>query len=889
MNTEFKQRRQLARPGCPSSPWVLSLGLLIGLASAFPVQASVQFVDKLMVVDCLLPGQVRKLGRQLTYLSQRRAVKTSGEDCEIRGGEYVAYDRANLSSALGVWLPLAQEGDAQAQTFVGEIFEKGLGVAPDYAAAALWYRKAADQNHARAQINLGHLYEKGLGVGKDPVAALNWYRRAAGIQDMITLGGDTAGLASRDAEIRALRKELEDTRHQLDQYKRDRDILERDNRELLQRKQAAQQANDQALVRQLEAQLQQRDEQARKQQVAMSRAQEDIQRYQAQLAKLNADRDRETLAWSAALEQTEAELASLRRELGKTRDALAQANGDRQRLEQDRNTLAGQLKDASRAGDKNRVRQLEALLAKREQDLIRKAEEMERMNQELASQREKVARVEIDRQGDRLARIDVEKQNSQEVQALRRELEATRRQLEKVIADQKQVEQDRQRLAQEKAQLVAQLKEATRAGDKDRVRQLEALLAKREQDIIRKVEELGRINQELAAQREQSVQLEVARQSERLARIEAEKQSGREAVALRKELDATRRQLEQVIADRKLVEQDRQRLAAEAERARLSDEPGRLKRLEDQLRQKEADLARQQERVAGVEKEALGYKQRLAQLERDIKALAGEPRSTTADAPKAPRPIPAIDYGGYYALVIGNEDYAHLPKLDTAIEDADEISKVLRKKFGFKVSLLKNATRYQILTELNKLRQVLTEKDNLLIYYAGHGELDRVNLRGHWLPVDAEADSDANWISNVAITDILNAMSAKHVLVVADSCYSGAMTRSSVGSLKSGMSEEARETWLKALAKARSRTVLTSGGLAPVIDGGGGRHSIFCKSLLDVLHDVDGVLEAQKLWQDVAARVLTAAMKYRIEQKPEYSPLKFAGHEAGDFLFVANR
>ena len=44
--------------------------------------------DGLLVIDCLLPGQVRRLGSQLTYLTPRRPVKTSARDCEIRGGEY---------------------------------------------------------------------------------------------------------------------------------------------------------------------------------------------------------------------------------------------------------------------------------------------------------------------------------------------------------------------------------------------------------------------------------------------------------------------------------------------------------------------------------------------------------------------------------------------------------------------------------------------------------------------------------------------------------------------------------------------------------------------------------------------------------------------------------
>jgi TPR repeat protein len=135
------------------------------------------------VVDCLLPGQVRKLGGQMTYLSPRRPAKTTAVDCEIRGGEYVAYDRANYATSLAGWMPQAEGGDAQAQVYVGEIFEKGLGREPDYATAAAWYEKAAAQKYARGQMNLAYLYEHGLGVAKDPLKALNLYREASGNTD----------------------------------------------------------------------------------------------------------------------------------------------------------------------------------------------------------------------------------------------------------------------------------------------------------------------------------------------------------------------------------------------------------------------------------------------------------------------------------------------------------------------------------------------------------------------------------------------------------------------------------------------------------------------------------------------------------------------------------
>ena len=266
-------------------------------------------------------------------------------------------------------------------------------------------------------------------------------------------------------------------------------------------------------------------------------------------------------------------------------------------------------------------------------------------------------------------------------------------------------------------------------------------------------------------------------------------------------------------------------------------------------------------------------------------SLVSERDSKTLVA-KRVNPLEGVDIGRYYALVIGNQDYETLPDLDTAVGDAEAVGKVLEKRFGYRVTMLRNANRYEILSALNRLRKELTDKDSLLVYYAGHGELDRVNLRGHWLPIDAEAHNTANWISNVSITDILNAMSVRHVLLVADSCYSGALTRSALAQIESGQSDEARIHWIKTLSKMRSRTAMTSGGLAPVLDGGGGAHSVFAKAFLAVLRDLNDVTEGQRVYREVSARVAYEATRYQVEQVPEYAPIKYAGHEAGDFLFV---
>jgi uncharacterized caspase-like protein len=237
-----------------------------------------------------------------------------------------------------------------------------------------------------------------------------------------------------------------------------------------------------------------------------------------------------------------------------------------------------------------------------------------------------------------------------------------------------------------------------------------------------------------------------------------------------------------------------------------------------------------------------------------------------------------IDLGRYHALVIGNDTYQNMPKLNTAVADARAVAAVLERDYGFTVDLLLNAARYDITSAISRMRRSLTERDNLLVYYAGHGVLDREAEAGFWLPVDAERDSDANWIANDYLTRNLRAMSAKHVMVVADSCYSGTLVRAAPTAVRSGRE---RIAWLTRMAGKKSRTALVSGGLEPVLDGGGGGHSVFAKAFLEALADNGGVLDGQALFARISRPVIVNS-----DQTPDYADIRRAGHDGGDFLFV---
>jgi TPR repeat protein len=90
-----------------------------------------------------------------------------------------AYNRGDYTAARRLWLPLAEEGNADAQTMLGIMYEEGQSVTQDFAVAVTWYRRAADQGHPDAQFYLACMHDFGKGVPLDSVAAAKWLTKAA--------------------------------------------------------------------------------------------------------------------------------------------------------------------------------------------------------------------------------------------------------------------------------------------------------------------------------------------------------------------------------------------------------------------------------------------------------------------------------------------------------------------------------------------------------------------------------------------------------------------------------------------------------------------------------------------------------------------------------------
>jgi predicted nucleic acid-binding Zn-ribbon protein len=252
----------------------------------------------------------------------------------------------------------------------------------------------------------------------------------------------------------------------------------------------------------------------------------------------------------------------------------------------------------------------------------------------------------------------------------------------------------------------------------------------------------------------------------------------------------------------------------------------------------------------------------------------------------------ASDPESYNAILIGIDDYESFPTLSTPVADVEALAAVLEKDYGFTVTLLTDHTKDKptnrnIQKLIREKAMSLTEKDNLMVYYAGHGSLDELGTGdGYWIPIDGKADDPSSWIPHEQITKLMGNEKGKikSFILVADSCYSGSMMRS-IKIEPPGRADD--DTLTKRMlegAGKRSRIIVSSGGNEPVPDQAfGSKHSLFAHYFLE------GLKENKKRYLDVGALFNTKVkpeVEKRIKQKPLISRLTSAVDEDGIFLMT---
>lgn len=251
--------------------------------------------------------------------------------------------------------------------------------------------------------------------------------------------------------------------------------------------------------------------------------------------------------------------------------------------------------------------------------------------------------------------------------------------------------------------------------------------------------------------------------------------------------------------------------------------------------------------------------------------------------------------GTRYALLIANQDYAEgsgLARLATPLGDARALADILTARYGFTTTaitpegealnlFLANATRLQIETALYQISRIAGAKDTVLIFYAGHGIYEQATQGAFWLPVDAQAGLPFSWLPAAAISDAILRIEAGNVLVISDSCYSGALLRGDGAAEPVDDADRLRA--LQRLADRRSRIVIASGGNEPVLDGGGDGHSVFARALLTGLDQMEeDAFTARELFD----RFLLPMVVGQAAQEPQYRPIDRSGHEGGDVVLA---
>ena len=225
-----------------------------------------------------------------------------------------------------------------------------------------------------------------------------------------------------------------------------------------------------------------------------------------------------------------------------------------------------------------------------------------------------------------------------------------------------------------------------------------------------------------------------------------------------------------------------------------------------------------------------------------------------------------------HLLCIGINQYANgIETLNNAVRDAQAFEQILKDKYGVTEVLTlyeEAATLAAIIDAFDSLRNQLTQTENLIIYFSGHGEL--VNNRGYWIPVDAVAGERHTYLYNHEIRDLLFDLKAHHVLVIADACFSGTLLQKS------------RSMATKRYYAMPSRWVMTSGQIEVVPDGLPGYHSPFAKSLLTQLeYNPKSYLSLTELWVNMREGIVTNS-----GQTPACEPVRNVNHQGGEYYFI---
>lgn len=243
-----------------------------------------------------------------------------------------------------------------------------------------------------------------------------------------------------------------------------------------------------------------------------------------------------------------------------------------------------------------------------------------------------------------------------------------------------------------------------------------------------------------------------------------------------------------------------------------------------------------------------------------------------------------------YALVIATDKYQNFNDRVNPVQDSDSIAYELEKRYGFEVEMLKNPTGFNI---WNKIREYNKKKynpyDQLLIFFAGHGNYDEVLKEGYYIAHDSKRDdpTGSSYISHLRLAKILDNNPCRRLLLIMGSCFGGASEKQGSVTAEEKKSNAQVQNGYEVIVNqmlvkkpsTQVRKYFTSGGKQYVSDGIRGQHSPFASKLIESLKTNggdDNVLTLGEIGVSMEKLPLT----------PRFGSFGH-NHSLSDFIFIA--
>jgi len=219
-------------------------------------------------------------------------------------------------------------------------------------------------------------------------------------------------------------------------------------------------------------------------------------------------------------------------------------------------------------------------------------------------------------------------------------------------------------------------------------------------------------------------------------------------------------------------------------------------------------------------------------------------------------------------------EYDNLPNAEL---DSKKIFNIFNQAYGFEAygnSLYnEEATRKNILEIFDGMSETIQKHDTLVIYFSGHGEINYKTKNGYWVPHDSDS-SISTLISNSEIIDLIQAIDAKHILLISDSCFSGTFITRTRAGIK-------YEENILEYSRKKSRYILTSAIETTVSDGVASKGSPFSIAMCNYLTDSSNSrFLANELFINIQEYIL-----HNSNQQSIFSEIKGCGHAGGMILF----